>query len=216
MAEFASDTFTGTEGAELSAYDAAWTRHTSYTINSEIAANRVRQSASLGSSAYWHSGTPANADYSVSADLFFKETNGGSGSAGPIGRADTAANTFYHARYFGSASDAWQLYKFVAGTATLLGSSAQAITDETSHNCVLRMVGTTIELYKDGEGTALISVTDSAITAAGKAGFRFFDNTTTPSDVVGIHIDNFSAVDISGAGTSFPFRRSSFQHMLVR
>lgn len=204
MAQFASDTFTGTEGTELSAYAAAWTRHTSYTINSEIAANRARQSASLGGSAYWHSGTPASADYSVSADLFFKETNGGTSGAGPIGRVDTAANTFYHARYIGSTADAWQLYKFVAGATTLLGSSAQAITDETSHNCKLRMVGTTIEVYVDGGATALISVTDSAIAAAGKAGLRFFDNTTTPSDTVGIHIDNFSAVDISGDQTLTP------------
>ena len=215
MAQFGSDSFGGTENTTLSTYNAAWTRHTSYTGNSEIASGRVRPSGTA-TSAYWHSGSPANADYSVSADLLMKEANGGVASVGVIGRIDTAANTFYMARYSGNTDDAWQLYKFVAGTATLLGSSAAALTDETSHNCLLRMVGTTIGLYVDGSSTATVSVTDSAITAAGKAGIRMLAN-GTPDDTNGIHIDNFSADDVvGGAGTSFPFRRSSFQHMLVR
>ena len=215
MAQFGSDSFGGTEGTELSAYNAAWTRHTSYSITAEIASGRVRVS-SAGTPAYWHSGTPSSADYSVSADLFAKETDGGTALAGVIGRVSTAANTLYHARYSGDTTDSWQLYKAVAGTFTQLGSSsAQSLTDETAYNIKLEMIGTAIKLYKEGSGTATISATDSAITAAGKAGIRMFHG--APSDTAGIHIDNFSADDVvGGAGTSFPFRRSSFQHMLVR
>ena len=129
----------------------------------------------------------------------------------------TAANTFYMARYWGDSSDSWQLYSAVAGSFTLLGSSAQALTDETAYNVKLEMIGTAIKLYKEGSSTPLISATDSSITAAGKAGVRLISGATVPSDNTGIHIDNFSADDVvGGAGTSFPFRRSSFQHMLVR
>lgn len=195
MAQFASDAFTGTDATELTAYSASWTRHTSYTGNAQLIINRVRQSTST-TSAYWHSGAPANADYSVSADLLAKEANGGNGFAGVLGRTDTAANTFYHARYGGGASDAWQLYKFVAGTATLLGSSAQSLTSGTIYNVKLEMIGSAIKLFKSLESTALVSVTDTAVTAVGKSGVRFL-NGDTQTDDIGIHLDNFSADDIS-------------------
>ena len=214
MAQFGSDNFDDTDGITLSTHNAAWTRHTSYTVNAQIAANRVRQSAT-GNSVYWHSGSPASADYSVSSDLFMKEPQGGQSYVGVAGRINTAGNTFYVARYAGGATDGWQLAKFVGGSFTSLGVSAQSTVDETSYNVKLEMIGTAIKLYKEGSGTALISVTDSAITAAGKAGIYFSDDSSA-SDTTGIHIDNFSADEGGGAGTSFPFRRSSFQHMLVR
>lgn len=200
MAQFASDTFTGTSGTELATYSASWTKHTSYANTAAISdANRVRSVTATTSTAYYHSGSPATADYSVSADLFFKETNGGLGHSGTIGRVDTAANTFYMARYSGDASDGWQLYKAVAGVFTQLGStSAEAITDETSHNIKLEMVGTAIKLYKDGSGTATISATDSAISAAGKAGIRI---TSSDTNTTGIHIDNFSGDDVASGVT---------------
>ena len=197
MAQFASDDFEGTNGTELSAYNAAWTRHTSYTGNSQISANRLRPSANV-ISCYWHSGSPATADYSTSADLFMKEASGGSGATGVVGRVSTSANTFYMARYSGGADDAWQLYSCVAGTFTLLGSSAQALTDETGYNVKLEMIGTAIKLYTEGSGAALISATDSSITAAGKGGVRLAP-IGAPGDTVGIHIDNFSADEDGGA-----------------
>lgn len=200
MAQFASDAFGGTEGTELSAYSASWTRHTSYTGNMEIASGLIRQTSST-TSAYHHSGTPASADYSVSADLFMKETNGGLSSTGVIGRVDTAANTFYMARYAGDAIDGWQLYKAVGGTFTQLGStSAQSLTDETAYNVKLEMVGTAIKLYKELSSTATISATDSAITAAGKSGIRSTGGAF--SDTTGIHIDNFSADDVASGGVT--------------
>lgn len=203
MAQFASDAFGYTEDTTLATANAAWTLHTSFTGAAEISAGRVRVSGDVQATvAYWHSGTPATANYSVSADLFFKQPSGGPAGAGVIGRVDTAAHTFYYASYFGGSADAWELHKRIAGTNTLLGSSAQAITDETSHNVTLRMVGTTIELYKQGGSTATISVTDSDITAAGKSGIRFYAGSTVPSDTVGIHIDNFSADDIGGGAVS--------------
>lgn len=208
MAQFASGSFTGSNGTELSAHDAAWTRHTSYTANSVIAANRLRGSTAANS-AYWHSGTPAGADYSVSADLFTKTTDGGDGGTGVIGRVDTSANTFYMARYAGVAIDGWQLFKAVAGVFTQLGSTTtQSLTDETAYNVKLEMIGTAIKLYKEGSGSATISSTDSSITAAGKAGLRFIVDALV-SDTTSLHIDNFSADDISSAFKAYFVRRNS-------
>lgn len=191
MAEFAADTFAGTEGTELSAYNAAWTRHANFSVNAEIASGRVRASAT-GVIVYWHSGSPASADYSVSADLFVKEPST-VGVFGVLGRVNTADSTFYIGQYEDN-NDYWSLRKSVGGTITLLGSSAATLADETSYNDKLEMAGTAIKLYKEGEATPLISVTDSSITAAGKAGIRFAPN-ATPSDTTGIHLDNFSATE---------------------
>lgn len=201
MGQFASATFTGSSGTELSAADSNWTKHPAASAANLVLsnANRVRQSATNAAGTYYyHSGSPASADYSVSATGFAKETSAGDAAVGVSGRVDTTAATQYHARYAGGATDAWQLFKFVAGTATQLGSnSAQALTDETGYAIELRMVGTTIELYKQGSSTPTISVTDSSITAAGKAGIRFFQSSGTVGDNNGLHIDDFSAVDIA-------------------
>lgn len=200
MAQFSSDTFTGTENAELTAYNAAWTRHASYGNNCEIVSGRLRSSVAVSPSVYYHSGAPASADYSVNADLYFLETDGGAdGVHGVVGRCSTSANTLYMARYAGASSDRWDLYKAVAGTFTLLGSSAQSIASGTTNNVKLEMIGSAIKLFKQGSGTATISVTDTAITAAGKAGFRIAN---ANNDTTGIHLDNFSADDAAAGGVT--------------
>ena len=199
MAQFASDDFAGTENALLSTYNAAWTQHSGSATTAEIASGRVRGTAA-GAAFYYHSGAPATADYSVSADVY-EASNPPAYAAGVTGRTDTSAVTLYFARHARGSSgtvDAWQLYKAVAGTFTQLGSNVtDGINTGTSARVELRMVGTTIALYKRGESTAAISVTDSSITAAGKAGIRLgYSGSDTPSDTAAYHLDNFSADDL--------------------
>ena len=196
MANIASDTFTGTSGTELHAYDANWTEHTSYSSGNLILsdANAVRRDTT-NTSLYYHSATPPSADYSVSADLFAKGANGDDSNTGVCGRVSTSANTFYMARFaFISAGTwGWQLYKFVGGTPTQLGSSStDTLADESTTNIKLEMNGTAIKLYKAGSGTATISATDSAITAAGKAGIRFA-GVTAETNTTGMHITSWTA-----------------------
>lgn len=199
MAEFANDAFAGTNGTILSAYSAAWTQHSASGTTAQIASGRVRISA-VATALYYHSGTPASADYSVFADIY-EHSHPANNLYGVVGRCSTSADTLYMARH-NSSSDVWQLYKAVAGTYTLLGSSASdPITTGTSAQVELRMAGTTIELYKRGESTAAVSVTDSAVSAAGKAGIRMYSS-VAPSDSTLYHLDNFSAVDTSSAATN--------------
>lgn len=194
MATFASDSFTGTEDTELSAYDASWIKVTGNTGNAEIASNRVRASGTTFT-AYYYNATPPSADYPVQATIH-TVTSVTNATAGVLGRVSSSANTFYQAN--ANASSGWQLFKRVAGTATQLGSSvAQTYTAGQSYDVKLLMSGTTIELYKLGESTAAISVTDSAISAAGFAGLRF-SSPTVPSDTSNFHIDDWSAGEAGG------------------
>ncbi len=193
MAQFASDTFTGTDGTALQAYSADWTRHTSYSVNSVIIGNRAICLAS-GGSAYWHSGSPASADYSVSCDIYVAEYSPSFSYAGVIGRSSTAANTFYHARHGVGAG--WQLYRAVAGAFTLLGSAAGPLTAGSTYALKLDMSGSTIKMFVDG--VALATANDTQITAAGKPGIRFSNNSAILG-TDGLHLDNFSA-DEAGAG----------------
>lgn len=202
MAQFASDAFTNAAGTALPTHNAAWALHASYTGSAVITdVNSARTNTAAGTGAlYYHSGAPAAADYSVTADLLFKDANGGNGLSGVVGRVDTAADTYYVSRYDGRTSDRWELIKLVAGTTTVLGSSAEAITDETSHNIKLEMVGSAIKLFKSGEATAAVSVTDTAITAAGKSGI-FVYNSANANNASGIQVDNFSADDVAAGVT---------------
>lgn len=114
----------------------------------------------------------------------------------------TSANTFYHARAqrVSGTSLNWQMFKFVANTATQLGSSvSQTIAAGNSYNLKLNVSGTTIELYDEGGGSPTISATDSAITAAGFAGLR---ENGAATDSTLYHLDNFSAEEAGGGSFS--------------
>lgn len=206
MANIATDSFTGTNGTELATYSASWVRHSGSAsgVNAIIANNRVRGSAA-GSAMYYHTATPPSADYSVSADIY-EASNPAAYAAGVVGRLDTSAATGYMLRHqysAGGTNDAWQLWRFVANSFTQLGSnSADPITTGTSARGELRMSGTTIAGYARGGTTPVISVTDSTITAVGKAGIRLgYSGSDAPTDSTLYHLDNFS-VDTLGAGVS--------------
>lgn len=202
MAQFASDTFSGTDGTELSTYNSAWTKHPNFSGNLLITdAERVRRQNTT-MSVYYHSGSPASADYTVSADLRAFDTDGGITYIGPVARMNTSATTWYQARYAGGSDDAWQLRKAVGGSYSSLGSTSQTFTNGDTRNVKLSVEGTTIEMFIDGSGTPLFSTTDSSITAAGKAGLLASGSVTNPpeSNIRNMHLDNFSADDIGGGG----------------
>lgn len=196
-----SDTFTGTAGTALESHTAdtgeTWTKHTSLgSGTADIRNNQVRGSATPA--LFWSSWTPPAADYYVEITLDVLDT-GSPDTPGASGRIDTAANTHYHARYSRISAGA-QLFKFVAGTATQLGSTF-SYTPADGDTIRLDMAGTTIRLLING--VERISVTDSAITATGKAGLRWGNNQGVADRV---HIASLTAdsaaVQHALAGTS--------------
>lgn len=200
MAQFASDSFAGTEGQELAAYSGSWAKVTGLTGAFEIVSGLIRASSTT-SPCYYHSGSPASADYSVSADIYKPSTS--ADVIGVTARTSTGANTMYRASINQNAdavNSQLQLFKFVAGVTTQLGSNTNVTHGtSTTKNIKLECVGSAIKVYWDGSGSASISVTDTAISAAGKAGVRAF-SASSPTDTNVPQLDNFSADDIGGGG----------------
>lgn len=194
MAQIVGDSFTGTANALLSAYNAAWVKVTGvtgdFTINSGGAGFINNSGASAAQ--YRNDANPASADYSVQA-VFFVTATGSTGAAantGVMGRASTSANTLYTARFNGANTE---LYKFIAGTATLLqGVATPAPSTGVSGFVLLKleMIGPALKVFIDGNSLAAISVNDGAITAIGKPGIR--------GGTGGVVGDDFSADDIAG------------------
>ncbi|NMC75391.1 MAG: hypothetical protein GYA56_13690 [Geobacteraceae bacterium] len=184
---FVTDTFTDANGTSVVSHTgelgASWTRQTGYEYDAVIQNGRLAGYLATATAGY-ASGVPGSPDYSVSADLYVVSDTSGRLS-GVTGRASTSAFTFYLARYLRGSG--WQLFKYVGGTFTQLGSSvAQPLTLGATYRMELRMSGNVISLYVDGQ--LLITQIDSAISAAGRAGYRLTGTPTT-----GYHLDNLRA-----------------------
>ena len=201
---FATDSFSGSAGQELSAYSSVWSKQTGYSQNATVG-NDGQYAIHSGTSdfaVYQHSGSPASADYSVFASVFRKAgTPGASGpQMGPCGRMQAGAGTFY-AVIYEHGSTRYSLYRFNATAATLLGTRWTHTLTTTPETVELRMSGNDISVYIDGV-LRIGPVTDgSPITTAGKAGIVLFDMRQTGVNDTG-GLDNFDAVDAGGGGGS--------------
>jgi hypothetical protein len=182
-------TFTGSNGTLLTALDALWVNHAAVTGLLEVQSNKaVVRGTPAASGMCLYDVQPASADYAVFAN--FQHTATAGEICGVVGRSDKTVSTFYHAR---KNNGNLQLYKFVNGTATQLGSDvASGYTANTSVELRLDMVGSTIRVLWGG--VQKISVTDTSITAIGYGGIRF--NTATPGT-----LDDFDVTNISSAVT---------------
>lgn len=188
--QFASDTFTDTNGTLLENHTpdlgTSWTKGSGLDAGIvSINANTIYGSGASADIRMWYIGvTSTNADYDVQAT--FKISNTSATSLTILGRASTSAVTAYGLRCAGTG---WALYKWVAGTRTTLGSyTGDACT--TARVGKLEMRGTSISAYVDGV-LRIGPVTNSAISAAGRAGLATFYADQYNSR----YIDNWSATD---------------------
>lgn len=190
MATIFSDAFTTSNGA-LAGYN-GWSTHATSAGSHTVASNAVVETSQTNTALSINSASIGSADYQVSVDLIGPASSTGQG--GVVARCNASAATFYNARFNGGLV---QLYKFITGTATKLGADVSR-TITTSNKITLKCVGTTISvLWDDGE---IISVTDSSITAEGKAGIRSL------AEVV--KLDNLLVEDFS-AGAQVPIKSVS-------
>lgn len=206
---FAQDDFFGSAaGTELSAHNAQWVKHPGYTLDFVVNADErvVMLATGTTPTAYYLTETPSSPDYVVSADLVVTGAIAANVSPelGVLGRASTAAITFYHGRY-NSGSGQWQLFKFVNNTATSLGA-VNATLSETTYRLQLEMIGTQIRLLVDG--VQVISVTDSSITTAGHAGIRCIPRSVPAR----IQLDNFAAHTLSGVAADLSTNNALHTH----
>lgn len=181
---------TGTNWSSLAAHTgelgATWTQHPTLGGTWYIYGNKVHCGVAGG---LYASGTPASADYSVQCDYTMYTDIA---SIAICGRMSTSASTFYYVYYL---SNELVLAKQVNGVITSLGTDVTGImTNGNTYVLKLEMIGSAIKAYVNG--VQKISATDSAITAAGKAGVR----SAGANDAgTGKHIDNFLAFDTSSA-----------------
>ena len=203
MASFTNDQFVGTNGDSLDGRttdtgSGTWTFHPTLgnSLNGKIQNNRAYGGSS---NCYWYvAGEVAqSANYTVTAELVYTGF-GGINLAGVAGRLASGAETMYTLQRDTNSID---LYKFVAGAVTLLGSVSISYA-----NCTitLGMLGTSITAtvvetasgeYVKSDGTTqvaqttCISVTDSSVTAIGFAGMQLNNAGFTTR----IHLENFDA-----------------------
>lgn len=190
---FADDTFAGTTTSDLGGQSASdggtWTaRDGTGTVVGNGAGAIGSGSASRGG--YYHSGTPASADYTVSGDITI--TSSGKSSLSLAARMNTASNEQYFIRWSGGIPG-WEIYRRTGGSETSMWNGASGTVPTTTVAATLEVSGSNISLYLNG--SLAQTVTNSAITSAGKAGiYNFF------ADAGGSTIDNFSASDPVVAG----------------
>jgi hypothetical protein len=169
-----------------------WTKYAAAgSGTAAIAGNQVDPSSTA--SYYYNSLTPGTADYSVAVDCYITGTGSLNDFCGPIGRANTGANTYYQV----TLQDAgfYSLSKMVAGVSTvfeggIFDTSVQTFPLPSWIKVKLTMTGTSISgsifFYSTGATITTAIYTDSDIAAAGKAGIGG-NNTSGKS-----FMDNFS------------------------
>lgn len=196
MATFVNDTFTGTAGTLLTAHTpeagGPWTAHPNYPTSTAVLsdANRLRANGSTNS-IFYAAGVAASANYEVLADFRYVGL-WSSQQVGIGGRWDTLTTTGYLVDFY-QTDLSFKLNKLVNGVATLLGTYSVTPTVGQTLAIKLTMVGSAIKVFIDG--VERISVTDSSVSAAGRAVVHLLGTTVNNA---GMHLDNFSAADSLG------------------
>lgn len=215
MVTIASDDFSDPYGGLLESYTSSsgltWTKFTSGNP-AAVRLNRNRpymETTEAGQIAVYYANiAPPSADYSVYADFMF---NGQDGSLNLVGRLDTALGNWYYAGWIWDATveqGYYRIVKLVNGVTTTL-----AVTDfveveyDRFYGIEFRMEGTLLRLFVDG--VKVLETTDSSLSAAGRAGFRYV-STTNIADPLNTYprLDNFritqrSSIGSWGAGGTF-------------
>lgn len=198
---FVYDTMTGPLMATLQSrageIGATWTRHPlAAPSNGDLLDGNggLYFIAASSTCIYYASGTPGTTDHTGKMVIKVLTTPTSGEQKGICVRLDTAALTFYAARYIHGTGVL--LTKSVAGTITQLGTTfvpTPWATGET-HELDLAVSGTTTtSLVATLDGTAIISLTDttSPITAAGRIGLRTFQGDVSTKKI-GMHVDSIT------------------------
>lgn len=178
----------GASGALLAGtvamWGGAWTQHPAYSPTTAFkfdASGRVY--APAASNCQYLPNSPTSADYKVGAYFIKPTSTVASDTPGICLRMDDTANTMYQLRWKEAATSRWEIRSIVAGVATVLGTYDDTFAVARTAFVEFRATGTTLDAYIDG--TLRITVTDSAISAAGHPGI-LFNNTQTASS--GVHM----------------------------
>lgn len=196
MGVIAADTFSGSTGQELSAYNPAWSKINSATGSLVITPEgRVRPSSTTP--AAYGLIQPPTPDYAIEYDATYV---GGSSNiaASAMLRATLTGITCYRAGVTqSSGARVFQCFRFVAGSATQIGANVPVtLVAMQTIRVRVEIEGAVIRAYVDGN--LIFNQTDpNPITAAGYAGIRTYAD-ATPTNANGIHMDDYEVHTIGG------------------
>lgn len=178
MSTIAQDTFTGTNGTDLSAHSldvgGSWTEITGFSGVIALNGSGICRNTGTTDGAYGVFTVTAVADMDVQADFIPQRGTGAAGNYGVLGRVQSGANTYYWFIY-DNPNTRWAIYKVVSGSPSLLNSfSGSAPSSGNTYTIKGSLRGSTLTLFVNG--TQLVTTTDSTITAAGYPGIRLFNS----------------------------------------
>lgn len=195
MGIFTSANFdAGTPGDNLTT-DSAWENHAGNAVYSD--AGRARIGGTVSTLYSRKDVAPASPDYRARSTIraLSLVTNA---SAGVAVRCQPGANTAYIGRGQHT-TNTWRLERRIAGTTTLLGSSAKSFSASTDYVVELDANGSTLELFADGV-SVVGPLSDGNITAAGAPGINFFQSSSVGNST-GWHLDSFEAEEAGGSSS---------------
>lgn len=140
---------------------------------------------------------PSTQDVDVSATMNNVTSGGDPRPFYLVARYQDASNYYAAGVYRAAAANDAKMWKKVAGTVTELASGDTGIAVSDVLKFELR--GSTLKLYKNGG--EILSATDGAITAAGKAGIGMGNGLVATDDIGAWAISAFSHVEVTGGGT---------------
>ncbi len=201
---FSADSFTATNATTLQAHagetGATWTKHGVSSSDAVFFNGRLRKNDATLGALYYSSGVPPTANYRVEADVYVASTVSNDLVA-VVGRLNpSVANGTFYASAYDVSSQKWTLYRVVNGDKLWLGqTNVQVLSAGATYRLALDMNGSTIRLLVNG--VEQISVVDTSITAAGRAGVAvgFGPQAITTTTTTGMQLDNFSATSNAAA-----------------
>lgn len=219
MATVVNDTFTEGSDVAITSHTgetgATWAKHPVDGGGANVpvvdgGADELRAGPDVAASYYYSSGTPANADWQATI-TYRNRASAGTDQATVVWLRMTTSNPIngYGLFYFNAATPYFRLYKFYGAgpSAATLGSDYTYTLPAADTDVNFYVVGNEIRVYK-ADGTLMISATDSAVTGAGRLGFRFSDEALTGA-TGGVNISRVQGFDSATLPTvaSPQFRR---------
>jgi hypothetical protein len=206
---FASDTFTGSDGAFINYQSAgtpnSWNSAAGVGNGFKINTNRAYGDTTAYQQSI-HNNSPISDEYDVRADAL----NRGTGVANDIGLSARhnglgSVSESGYSCYLRRSTGLCELYKISSGAFTLLSSTANAGLVPAVGSITLMELRIRNDMKEVWVGGALILVsTDNAITAANKPGITQGNAAANGSN--GFHLDNFAAQDVLSAAAAARYR----------
>lgn len=190
------ETFNGTPGDTLTAYNGNWVMVAGTTGVMVINANgaSANTNSSGGTSVYVRPDIAlADPNYSISKDLTMVSQVVNGPAAGVIGWGSVDANTHYEARFLsvGTGGGSWQIRRIISGTASILATvTASAYASGQVFNLKLARKDNTLSFYLDKAAEPLLTATDSMIPGPGLPGLRQFNATSSRFRVTNVVVED--------------------------